>query len=133
MGTVVLDSSVLLGLLDPEGAHHVSAVALLRRLRQSTTTILVPVSVLAEVLVASARLGVDHVDRTELFVDALAAEVVVLDRRIARSAAVLRAKHPALRLPDALVIATGQARGADEVHTADKKWRTIDPRVQVLD
>jgi predicted nucleic acid-binding protein len=39
-------------------------------------------------------------------------EIVAADREIARRAAELRAATEALRLPDALVLATAQLRGA---------------------
>jgi predicted nucleic acid-binding protein len=51
-------------------------------------------------------------DKVEAFVDGLRVEIVPVDRGIARRAAELRAEHGALRLPDALVLATAQLRDA---------------------
>ena len=42
----------------------------------------------------------------------------------AAAAAVLRAKHTSLRLPDALVIASASQRSADQLLTTDRRWPT---------
>ena len=52
-------------------------------------------------------------------------DIVELDAGTARIAAVLRAQHRELRLPDALVIATGVAGSADELITTDRGWPTM--------
>jgi predicted nucleic acid-binding protein len=51
---------------------------------------------------------------------------------IAETAAELRAHHRALRLPDAVVIATGDVLGADAVLTGDARWRRVSRRVRVI-
>ena len=38
------------------------------------------------------------------------------------AAAQLRARHPALKLPDALVVATAVTLDADHLVTTDRKW-----------
>jgi predicted nucleic acid-binding protein len=132
VGAVVLDSSVLLGLLDPNDAHHAAATAAVRDVKDRGQRILVPATVVAEVLVSAAGVGPGATATAEAFVDAIAHEVAVVDRAVARAAAVLRAHHPSIRLPDALVIATGQVRMVDEIHTGDKRWRPVDPRIRLL-
>ena len=52
--------------------------------------------------------------------------------RVAEDAADLRARHPELRLPDALVVATGTVLGADEVLTGDVAWRRFGKTITVL-
>jgi len=47
------------------------------------------------------------------------------------AAARWRARHQALRLPDALVLATADA-AADVVLTGDKQWAAPDRRVSVI-
>jgi hypothetical protein len=44
----------------------------------------------------------------------------------------LRARHPTLRLPDALVIATGTALDARSILTGDTKWRGLAASVEVV-
>jgi predicted nucleic acid-binding protein len=132
VGAVVLDSSVLLGLLDVKDAHHSAATAVVREIRRRRQRVIVPAIVVAEVLVSAARLGQEAMATTEAFVATIADEVAAVDWAVARAAAVLRASHPAIRLPDALVLATGQVRVVDEIHTGDRKWGSVDPRVRVL-
>lgn len=132
MGSVVLDASVIIGLLDPEDAHHAAALRLLLELRRDSAQIHIPMSVVAEILVGAARIGPSEIDQVERFVDLIADGVVPLDRGIAREAASIRARHAHIRLPDALVIATARAIGADAIHTADKRWRRVDDRVSTL-
>lgn len=50
--------------------------------------------------------------------------IAFLDADIATRAAVLRARHHTLRLPDALIIATADTTGADRLLTTDRKWAT---------
>ncbi|MDZ7577496.1 MAG: PIN domain-containing protein [Candidatus Nanopelagicales bacterium] len=132
MGPVVLDTSVILGLLDPEDSHHPAALQLLEELRRDAAQVHIPASAFAETLVGAARIGQAEMDRVERFVDLLVDSIVPLDRVIAREAAAIRARHSSIRLPDALVIATARAIGARSIHTADKRWRRIDDRVEVL-
>ncbi len=132
MGAVVLDSSVLLGLLNPKDNHHTAATAAVRDIKNRGSRVLLPATVIAEVLVSAARLGPDAMATAEAFLDTIADEVAVVDRAVARAAAVLRANHPAIRLPDALVLATGQVHVVDEIHTGDRRWRSVDPRVRLM-
>jgi predicted nucleic acid-binding protein len=108
VGAVALDASVAIGFLDPADAHHDRAVSSLRELDRSS--LMMPASAYSETLVRPLSMG--HADRVEQFVDALRIEVVPLDRAIARRAAELRAEQGALRLPDALVLASAQLREA---------------------
>jgi len=56
----------------------------------------------------------------------------VIDDDVAMAAAQLRAQHRSLRLPDALVIATGIVDDASVILTGDARWDGIDERVQLL-
>lgn len=108
MGAVTLDASVAIGFLDPADAHHERAASRLRELDRSSLTM--PASAYSETLVRPLATG--HAELVERFVDGLRIEIVPLDRRIARHAAELRAEHTALRLPDAVVLATARLREA---------------------
>jgi PIN domain nuclease of toxin-antitoxin system len=57
---------------------------------------------------------------------------VVLTDHIAAEAAELRARHPKLRLPDALVLATGGALDADVILTGDAGWCRLASSVEVV-
>lgn len=133
MGRVILDSSVLLGLLDPGDALHTSARRAVVSKQQDGHQLAVPASVLSACLVRAHRHGNSSTAaEVEKAVDHIAADVVPLDRRIARVAAALRAQQKALRLPDALVIATATATGAFAVLTGDKRWHGVDPLVEIV-
>jgi predicted nucleic acid-binding protein len=81
-----------------------------------------PASAYAEVLVGLTRGGPAAVARVEQFVADLGIGIEPLTAPIARRAAALRARHTALRLPDALVLATADALDAP-VLTADGRGR----------
>ncbi|AUH43226.1 type II toxin-antitoxin system VapC family toxin [Streptomyces sp. CMB-StM0423] len=133
MGRVILDSSVLLALLDPGDALHASARQAVSSMRHDGHELAVPASVLSECLVRAHRQGgSDTAADVEKAIDRIAVDVLPLDRRIARVAAALRAQQKALRLPDALVIATATATGAFAVLTGDKRWDGVDPLVEIV-
>ncbi len=132
MGSVVVDASVVLGVLDPRDAHHASATRALKRARADGDDIILPASALAEVLVGASRLGAGAVRTTEDFVDTIVDQVHSIDRFVARSAAAYRSGHRSLRLPDAFVLAVGATLNADSVLTADARWAKVDRRVRVI-
>lgn len=55
-----------------------------------------------------------------------------VDERIAESAAELRADYPALKLPDAMHVATAICIGCDALVTSDKRLRIVSARIAVL-
>lgn len=132
MGTVVLDASVLLAALDPDDAHHQAAAAALVAHHEQRRPMVVPASVLSEVLVAEARRGRPAVDQRRQLITRLFGTTRPIDDDVAVAAATLRAEHRAIRLPDALVIATGQVDDAEVMLTANKRWSGVDQRIQVI-
>ena len=130
MGRVVLDSSVLLGIGDAQDALHRASVEALHR--RKGMDLVVPASAYAEILVGALKLGERTAERVEQMVDDLASEVYPIDREVARAAAAIRARRAGVRLPDALILATGQVLEA-EVLTGDKRWSSEPGRVTVLE
>jgi len=108
VGPVALDASVAIGLLDEADAHHERATEQLRECVAASFSM--AASAYSEVLVRPLATGSGRA--VEVFVERLRVEIVPLDREIARRAAELRAEHQSLRLPDALVAASAEARGA---------------------
>jgi predicted nucleic acid-binding protein len=121
MGTVVVDTSVLLGLLDAKDALHGPSVAALKTIR-SSDRIVITTSIVSEMLVGASRESPEAVSDVEAFIDDVADIVLVIDRSLAREAARLRARHRSLKLPDAFVLAAAVISGADSVLTADARW-----------
>jgi len=108
--TVVLDSGVIIGALDSADVHHHAVVSALAGLTRED--LVVPASVLAEILVRPYARGPELVQRVEYFIADLGARIHPLDAAAANAAARLRAAHPSLRLPDAMTLGTAAALGA---------------------
>ncbi len=129
---VVVDSGVLLALWDPYDARHHAARATLAGHLAEGRCLVVPVSALSEVLVGAFRATPYAVRTVEGFVDELVGEVRVADREVGRAAAQLRARHPALPLVDALVVATGEVVDAPEILTTNARLLDVDSRARLL-
>jgi predicted nucleic acid-binding protein len=132
MGTVVLDASVVLALFDAQDSLHEPASATARRCRDQGDLFILPASVLAEVLVGAAKRGEAELTTRRRLAVAAFGTPYPADEEVAVAAARRRARHRALRLPDALVLATADAAGADAVLTGDKRLAGMDERVLVI-
>lgn len=133
MGLIVLDAGIVIAALDGSDAHHAAAIAALREARASGDELVVPASAYAESLVGPSRRGNDAVATVDAFLDALPAAIAPASREIGREAAALRAAHgSALRLPDALVLATARVLGASLTLTTDAGWPATPIKVSVL-
>src|SRR5262249_45575040 len=94
--------------------------------------LIVPVTTLTEVLVGAFRATPYAVRTIEAFVDDLVSEVRPADRAVGRTAARLLADHPTLPLADALLLATAEVAGAQEILTTNQRLEQADRRVRVL-
>lgn len=124
MGLTQLDAGVVIGLLDPRDTHHAMATAALREALQRGDHLEMSASAFGECLVGPSRRGPDAVAVVRALFERLPIAVVAIDADIAAAAALLRANHASLRLPDALVIATASQRSADKLLTTDRRWPT---------
>lgn len=111
MDALILDASVLIGLLDTADAHHDRSIDDVEAADREGRQLLLPASSYSETLVAFARAGRLHDARQA--VAAIGIAVVPLTETIAEQAAELRARHERLRLPDAIVLATARERGGE--------------------
>lgn len=125
MGLTVFDAGVVIAGLDADDAHHAAAAEALAEARDRGDSFVVPASAYAEVLVRPAGRGPAIVARADAALDALGITIADADRDIARQAAILRARHPSLRLPDALVIATATQLDANHLLTTDQRWKAL--------
>ena len=121
MATLILDASVLIGLLDTAAAHHCAAVDAIEAADSAGHSLLTPASGYSEALVAFARAG--RVGDARDAIAHMGIEVTPLTASIAESAAGLRAAHDRLRLPDALVLATARELKAELVTFDDRLAR----------
>ena len=127
---VVLDTSVVIAFREPADAHHAAAVVAFRR--HQGDELVLPASAYAEALVGPSRRGPAALASFDRFIADLAVRIEPLTSEIARQAARLRSRHVALRLPDALILATGDVLGAGTILTADAAWPKVSRRVRVI-
>ena len=127
MARVALDADIVIAFLDPGDDQHATAVAELRPRLSAGDKLLAAATVYAESIVRPLQLGTDAT--VDEFFDAAGISIVPIDRAVARRAAVLRAEHQSLRLPDAMSLATAIVTDSPLL-TLDKKLRQIARRVQ---
>lgn len=111
MGALILDASVLIGLLDTADAHHARSIDDVEDADRTGRQLLVPASAYSETLVAFARAR--RVADAREAIAAMGITVAPLTADIAEQAAELRARHRRLRLPDAIVLATAKELGCE--------------------
>ena len=128
MAVVALDAGFVIGLLDVGDSHHAAATA--AYVARSADDLRMAASAYAEVLVAPAREG--RLQEVKDDLAALGVAVDAIDAETAEAAAVVRGRHPTLRLPDALVLAHAESVGADVVLTTDRRWRRVSSRVELI-
>jgi predicted nucleic acid-binding protein len=103
VGALILDASVLIGLLDADDAHHERAVDETEVADKTGCDLLTPSSAYSEALVAFARAG--RLGEAREALAAMGIAIAPLTATMAEQAAELRARHERLRLPDAIVLA----------------------------
>lgn len=121
MATTLIDSGVLIALLDDTDVHHAASSAAIVSALRDGNSLVIAATTLAEILVRPYSVGEQVVSRCLNAVDRLPITVIDLDRSIAVKAAELRATIPGMRLPDATILATAVASSADAVLTTDAK------------
>lgn len=122
MGLIHLDAGVIIGFLDRNDAHHQTAHAALADALHHGDRLAMASSAFAECLVGPARVGGPQIQVVQDLFERLPISIVPLDAETAVAAAQLRARHRLLRLPDAIVIATAVAAGADQLITTGRPW-----------
>lgn len=124
MGLILLDSTVIVGLLDADDALHEVTVSRLKEIIGSDPLAASVVSY-AEVM-TGVSLGHHPRESVDGFFDALVKDLLPVDKSVAARAAALRGKHMSLRMPDALILATADLH--EEIETvlcADGDWPKV--------
>jgi predicted nucleic acid-binding protein len=124
VATLILDASVLIGLLDTADAHHAVAVEQVEAADERGTNLLTPASAYSEALVSFAR--ADRLSEAREAIAAMGISVTPLTAAIAERAAELRAAHDRLRLPDAIVLSTTRELGGELLTYDDRLGRIAD-------
>jgi predicted nucleic acid-binding protein len=132
VGLTVLDASVVIATLDDQDAHHAAARGALGAAWDARETIVVPAVAYAETMVRPMAAGGAVLSRADAFFRTQTIEP--LSSAAARHAARLRAETSWLRLPDALIVGTALALGAQTILTADERWTGIDvpPTIRLI-
>ena len=127
---MILDSDAVVGFLDRGDSLHASADATVRKLIPERR-LMVSVVTYAEVL-TGAKLGRHDESRVRGFFSALISSVLPVDLEVADKAAELRSRRKALRMPNALILATAETNGeVDLIVTGDRAAKAADLRCQV--
>ena len=124
---IVIDASVAIAALAGDDAHHEAAS---RAIAAATDDeIVMAATTRAEILIGPSRLGGKALEAARDFIGGCA--TVPVTAQVADDAALLRARHRALSLPDAITLTVAAAIDADAVWTFDLRWRTVDSRVTI--
>jgi len=122
MGLALLDSNTVIGFLDADDALHQAADAAVRT-AAAEHVFGVSVVTVAELL-TGAKLGHHDEQIVRSFFAQTISRRIPLDQPAAERAAELRATHKALKMPDALILATADLN-ADVVLTGDDRWLKV--------
>jgi predicted nucleic acid-binding protein len=124
VGALILDASVLIGLMDVADAHHARAVDDVEAADRVGRPLLTPASAYSEALVAFAR--ADRLGEAREALAAMGIAIAPLTATMAELAAELRSRHQRLRLPDAIVLACSRELGGELLSYDRRLARLVD-------
>jgi predicted nucleic acid-binding protein len=134
VGLILLDSTVIVGFLDADDALHEVTASRLREIVPAQPLVTSAISY-AEVI-TGVSLGHHPQKSVDGFFRSLVREILPADAPVAARAGALRGRYPALRMPDALILATADLNpDIDTVLCGDRDWpkvKGLDCRVELL-
>jgi predicted nucleic acid-binding protein len=120
-----LDTSAFIYFLTGREPYLTLLLPLFKRVQQGQTRVVVSTVTEAELLVRHYRDdNAEAVERVEDLLSEAGIRVLPVDRRTARGAALLRARH-SLRLPDAIIVATAVEAECEAIVGNDGAWRKL--------
>jgi predicted nucleic acid-binding protein len=120
-----LDTSAFIYFLTGREPYLTLLLPLFKRVQQGQTNIVVSTVTEAEMLVRHYRDdNSEGIERVEDLLSEAGITVLPVDRRTARGAALLRARHN-LRLPDAIIVATAVEAECEAIVGNDGAWRRL--------
>jgi predicted nucleic acid-binding protein len=122
MGLALLDTSIVIAVLNQHDTLHPAARRSLLAARDRHA-LAISALTYAEILVGPLRTDEDAVEIVERF--AAQTSILEMSSQIARLAAELRARRN-IKLPDAVILATGLWHRADVILTGDVRWKGIE-------
>jgi predicted nucleic acid-binding protein len=121
---ILIDSTVIVGFLDADDAHHEATVARFKEVVGSQPLVASVISY-AEVM-TGVSLGHHSRKHADGFFDALVADLLPVDRPVAARAATLRGARKSLSMPDALILATADLQpDVETVLCTDGDWPKV--------
>lgn len=129
---IVLDATVVVGVLDPNDVLHRPSTEAVSEARAEGADFVIPATVLAEVLVGIARTDEGALDLRRRQLISAFGEPYPIDADVATAAAARCAQMRALRLSDALVLGVADVVEASAILTLDTTWAAYDKRVSVV-
>ena len=123
MGVALLDTSAVVGFLHADDTLHEAADRAVRAAAREHALAVSAVT-FAELL-TGAKLGHHDEPLLRRFLMEVVATRIPVDEQVAERAADLRAGRRTLRMPDALILATGDLH-ADVVVSGDRRWRAVE-------
>jgi predicted nucleic acid-binding protein len=129
VGLIVADSSLLIAIIDSNDPCHTRGVEELAAV-SAADDVLIPAVAFSEAVAFPYRAGSAQGRAIERQLRTIG-EITPVTVEIASRAARIRAQRQ-VRLPDALIIATGIESNSREILTFETMWKGIDRRVRVL-
>lgn len=129
--TVVYDTNVIIALLSPTDALHEAATRDVRAWEARQVRVVISAVTWAELRTGALRRGLDAQALLAGF-RRVAIDDIIPVATVADIAAGYRANDLHIRVPDALVIATGKHVGAAAVLTGDKQLARAEPDLVAL-
>ncbi len=129
---LLLDTNAFIYFLDGEELYYDVLLSVFRRVAAGDLTVIVSAITEAELLVKPERDGNEAArERIEDLLSESGIYVVGVDRKIARRAAALRARAR-LKLPDAIIVATGLETGCEAIVGNDGQWSKQDADIPFI-
>lgn len=128
MGVALLDSVVIVAFLDASHEFHAAADAAVVGIGDGQ--VVASVVTFAE-LMTGAHLGYRDEQVVREFFEDVVDVIVAVDVQVAERAAELRGTRPALKMPDALILATGDLHAGTAI-TADGMWASLPSSCDVV-
>jgi predicted nucleic acid-binding protein len=131
LGLTVIDTSLVIAYADPSDSLHEAAHGAIGQ-AAGADELVISLITYAEILVGVFRRGGGSAEAVERFLADTGLRLQPITQAVAVLAARLRAKHAALQLPDAIILATAELLDARGVLTADARWRRYSRLARVV-
>jgi predicted nucleic acid-binding protein len=131
LGLTVIDTSLVIAYADTSDSLHEAAHKAIRQ-AGSADELAISLITYAEILVGVFRRGGGSAEAVERFLADTGLRLQPVTQVVAALAARLRAKHAALRSPDAMILATAEVLGGPQPAYRGRQVEAIQPPSKVV-